>query len=239
MDRQAFRDEVLFKLTGGVLDIELDDASIDKLLNAAFREIQRYIDTTKLVTIPYKSCIDFKDCGVAHVVKVYRSEGFTGNASMMSAAGGMTDPMYASQWQLLSGTGSLYNFSNYVYNYSAWNTLLQIRNTTSNDIAFRYDRREEKLYVNISSNIPVAITVEYVPRFNDISEIVSDYWIDMLIRLAVALGKQTLGRIRTRYTQTGALWAQDGDTILGEGNAELASLREALEKNSQIVYPID
>ena len=239
MDRQAFRDEVIFKLTGGILDIELDDAAIDKLLDAAFREIQRYIDTTKIVTIPYKPCIDFKDCGVSSVVAVYRAEGFMGDGSLATAAGGMVDPMQVSQWQLLTGTGNLYNFSNYVYNYAAWNTVLQIRNTTSTDLAFRYDRRSEKLYINISSNIPANITVEFIPRFNDISEIVSDYWIDMLIRLAVALGKQTLGRIRTRFTQTGALWAQDGDTILGEGNAELADLREKLQANSQLVYPID
>lgn len=239
MDRQAFRDEVVFKLTGGVLEIELDDAAIDKLLNAAFREVQRYIDTTKIVTIPYKSCIDFTGCGVSSIVNVYRSEGFTGNQSLAAGSGGMIDPMMASQWQLLSGTGSLYNFSNYVYNYAAWNTLLQIRNTTSTDLAFKYDKSSNKLYINVASNLPAYVTVEFIPRFNDISEIVSDYWIDILIRMAVAIGKITLGRIRSRFTQSNALWQQDGATILGEGTAELAELRTQLKADHNLFYPID
>lgn len=239
MDRQAFRDEVIFKLTGGILDIELDDAAIDKLLDAAFREIQRYIDTTKIITVPYKPCIDFTDCGVSSITAVYRADGFTGNPSLAAAGAGTIDPMLASQWQLLSGTGSLYNFSNYVYNYASWNTLLQIRNTTSTDLAFKFDKSTNKLYINISSNTPDYITVEFVPRFNDVSEIVSDYWIDVLVRMAVAIGKVTLGRIRTRYTQSNALWQQDGATILGEGTAELAELRTQLKADHNLFYPID
>ena len=83
------------------------------------------------------------------------------------------------------------------------------------------------------------ITIEYIPRYNDVSEIISDYWIDMLIRLAVALTKVTIGRIRTRFTQSNALWTQDGELILEEGNTELAELRQHLMENSQLVYPID
>lgn len=247
MDRQAFRDEVIFRLTGGILDIELDGASIDKLLNAAFREVQRYIDTTKIITVPYKYCLDFNDkkyldftdCNVSSVVSVYRSDGFTGNPTLAAAGGGMVDPMLASQWQLMTGTGSLYNFSNYVFNYASWNTLLQIRNTTSTDLAWKYDKSTNRLYINIASNVPKAITVEFIPRFNDISEIVSDYWIDILVRMAVAIGKVTLGRIRTRYTQSNALWQQDGATILGEGTAELTELRSQLKADHNLFYPID
>ena len=61
----------------------------------------------------------------------------------------------------------------------------------------------------------------------------------MLIRLAVALTKVTIGRIRTRFTQSNALWTQDGELILEEGNTELAELRQHLMENSQLVYPID
>ena len=61
----------------------------------------------------------------------------------------------------------------------------------------------------------------------------------MLMRLSIALTKVTLGRIRTRYTQSNALWTQDGDTILAEGREELTNLREALLANSELCYPID
>ncbi len=147
--------------------------------------------------------------------------------------------MYASQWQILAGNGSGYNISEWIYNYSAWNTMKQIRNTISTDLAFKYDKHTNRLYINVAYNEPKFITIEYIPRYNDVSEIISDYWIDMLIRLAVALTKVTIGRIRTRFTQSNALWTQDGELILEEGNTELAELRQHLMENSQLVYPID
>lgn len=240
MDISALRDEIRLRLTGGLLDLELDDITIDKIIQSCMREIQRYICSTNIITIPYSSCIDLsnieengKKIKVSSVSRVYRSSGFTSSNSNTS------DPMQVAQWQLLSGTGNMANFQNYVYNYGAWNTLLQIRNTTSTDLVFRYDKASNKLYINIGSNIPSTITVEYVPRYDDVSDITSDYWIDMLARLCVATAKVIVGRIRTRYTQSGALWAQDGDTILSEGTQELADIRSHLEKNTQLVYPCD
>lgn len=238
MDLSAYKDEIIFKLTGGVLECELDDPSLDKVINAAFREVQRYIDTTVIKTIPYQNCIDLSDYNVSAVARVYRARGFIaddGGKNTLSPA----DPMYASQWQLLSGVGNMYNFNDYVYNYAAYNTLLQIRNTTSTDLAFRYDKSSNKLYINIASNKPETITIEYIPRYNDVSEITSDYWIDIIVRMSVAIAKITLGRIRTRYTQSNALWTQDGEKMLEEGTNELTQLREQLNASTQLVYPID
>ena len=244
MDRQSYIDEIKFRLSGGVLDLELDDTAFDRLLNSSFREVQRYIDSTKLVTIPYSNCIDLSSVNNGHinsVARVFRSEGYMNTSvdGLSSTGTYPVDPMYASQWQLLSGVGNLQNFSDYALNYAAWNTMLQIRNTTSTDLAFRYDRFDNKLYVNVSSGIPKYITVEYVPRFDDVSEVISDYWIDIIIRMAVAIGKITLGRIRSRYTQSNALWQQDGQLILNEGKAELDELREKLQISTQLCYPID
>lgn len=243
MDRQAYIDEIKFRLSGGILNLELDDVAFNQLLNSSFREVQRYIDTTKLVTIPYSSCIDVNTINNGHVnavARIFRSEGYISNSETGDSNGGYpVDPMEATQWQLLSGVGNLYNFNDYVYNYASWNTLLQIRNTTSTDLAFKFDRSSNKLYVNVSSGIPDKITVEYIPRYDDVSEIVSDYWIDIIIRMAVALGKVTLGRIRTRYTQSNALWTQDGQLMLDEGNNELNDLREKLQAATQLCYPID
>ena len=50
--------EIKLMLTGGVLELEIDDATIAKIVDAAFREIQRYIDTVVYETIPYQNCID-------------------------------------------------------------------------------------------------------------------------------------------------------------------------------------
>ena len=57
--------------------------------------------------------------------------------------------------------------------------------------------------------------------------------------MSVAYAKQMLGRIRTRYTQSGALWTQDGETMLSEGKEELNALRTRLTEQAQYFYPID
>ena len=147
--------------------------------------------------------------------------------------------MYASQWQILSGVGNLSNLSDGVYNYLSYNSLLQMRNTMSTDLAFRYDKYSNKLCINIATNMPTKITIEYVPRFDSVDDIVSDYWIDVLVRMSVAMAKIVVGRIRSRYTQSNALWQGDGAQLLNEGTAELSAIREHLENNTQLCFPID
>ncbi len=238
-----YREEIKLKLTGDLLESELDEDTLNKIIKSALRELQRYITSTRLITVPYKRCIDLsnpedtngEELNVNSVVMIYRTEDLTG----VSSSGSITDPMQIASWQLVSGMGNLRNFQDAVWNYGAWTTLGQMRNTISTDLAFRYDKATDKLYINISAGTPSSITIEYIPKIEDVSEITSEYWIDMLMRLSIALTKVTLGRIRTRYTQSNALWTQDGDTILAEGREELTNLREALLANSELCYPID
>jgi len=239
MDMQAIKEEIQLKLTGDVLDMELSDASLTKIVNSSLREIQRYIDTVVIETIPFSKCIDMTQCKhkVSAVIGVRRAEGYM--VEQDSTGQAVMDPMYASQWQILSGLGNVRNLTDYAYNYASWNTILQIKNTTSTDLAFNYDKMSEKLYVNVASNLPETITVIYVPRFDDVSQITSDFWIDVLIRHAVAQTKVVVGRVRTKFKQSNALWVLDGDTLLQEGTTELTALREELKASTQLVYGID
>lgn len=235
---QAIKDEIVLKLTGDVLDIELSDASLVKIINSSLREIQRYIDTFALATIPYSKCIDMRPYKANAVVKVYRGEGYINSTSTDEDAM-VVDPLYASQWQILTTVGNVNNMTDFTYRLASWSSLQQIRNTMSTDLSFLYDKSAEKLYINISQDIPKEITIMYIPRFDDVSQITSDFWIDMLIRLSVATAKVTVGRVRTKFRQSNALWAMDGDTLLQEGNAELGALREELKASSQLCYPYD
>lgn len=97
MDISAIRDELQLKLTGGVLDLELDNATLDKIINSAFREIQRYIDTTRLATLPYKPCIDLSDCKVSSVSRVFRSQGYLAPDGSGMESTSARDPMQVAQ----------------------------------------------------------------------------------------------------------------------------------------------
>ena len=203
MQMQAYVDEIKLHLTGGVLQLEIDDATIMKIVDSALREVQRYIDITKLETIPFQRCIDLNPRKVTSVTNIYRAEGFTSDTVSDSV---IQDPMLVQQWQLLAGNGNVLSMTDYAYNYAAWSTSLQIRNTLSTDLSFRYDKASNMLYINTSSGTPTLITIEYIPRYDSVDEITSDFWIDILMRLSIALTKITLGRIRSRYTQSNALW---------------------------------
>lgn len=238
MEMNLIRDEIKTKLTGGVLDLEINDETLDKVINSAFREVQRYINTTAIMKMEYQPCLDLSELKVSAIVDVYRTQGyFAGDPNEDSS---YVDPIYIAQWQLLTGMGNGgFDITNFGYNYGAWNTALQVRNTISTDLSFVFDKPTSKLYVNCAFNKPKYIAVRYIPRFDSVEEITSDYWIDIIIRLATALTKVTLGNIRGRFTQTNALWSQDAEKMANEGNEELRELRQFLQDNNNLIFPMD
>lgn len=235
MKMEDYISEIRLELTGNLLELEIDDKTLEAIVNKALREMQRYISATKLITVPYYPCIDLKDTDVCSVSRVFRVEGY-GDAGYYP--GTPIDPFYDQRWMAYSNGGNLLTLSNFVANYGAWNTMLQIRNTTSTDLAFREDELNRKLYINTTS-APGWITIEYIPKFKSIEEVTSPFWEDKLVRLSVALVKQTIGKIRSRYTHSNAVWQQDGERLLDEANAELAELRAELKANNQLVYVYD
>ena len=236
MKMSAYVDEIKLAVTGGLLDLEIPDSTIQQIVNSAMRELQRYICSTTLITIPYEKSLDMKKYNPNSISRVYRAIG-----AGLSAGGqnDYSDPMQATLFQIASGYGNLYNLNDFTYNYASWNTLQQIRNTISTDLDFFYDDSKQLLYINTNLSQGESVTIEYVPRYSKVEDIKSDFWIDVLMRLSKALTKVTLGRIRSRYTQSNALWTQDGDSMLQEGNTELSELRAYLQQNTNLIYPKD
>ncbi len=238
MEMNLIRDEVKTRLTGGVLDLEINDETIDKVINMSFREVQRYINTTTIVKMEYAPCLDLSQLKVSAVVDVYRTTSYL--AGDPDTDNSTIDPMYVAQWQLLTGmSGAGFNITDFGYNYGAWNTALQVRNTLSTDLNFVFDKPTSKLYINCAFDKPKYIAVRYIPRFDSVEEITSDTWIDIIIRLAVANTKITLGNIRGRFTQSNALWTQDAEKMATEGREELQELRQYLQDNNILIFPMD
>lgn len=236
--RQDYIDYIKLSLTANLLELEIPDETIGKFVDAALQEVQRYIDQPKLITVPFAKVIDLTGFNHSAITHIYRTEGFTGDTTS-----GMTtsevDPMYAQTWAVFSGGGTMYNLKNYVMNYLSYNTLLQMRNTMSTDLVFKEDKTANKLYINANYDTPVKVTIEYIPIYDNVEEITSDYWIDILKRTSLALTKIGLGRVRTRFKQTNALWDGDGTELLQEGNEEIKEIREVLRTNSMLFLPLD
>lgn len=237
MTIEEYVNEIKLELTGNVLHLEIDDKTLIQIVKKAFREVQRYIDMTKLITVPFAPCIDLKGFNSSAVINVFRTEGYTGDIT----SGGVmyADPMQAQMWMAFSNGSTMYNLQDYVMNYLSYNTLLQMRNTTSTDLAFREDKSEQKLYINTGYDAPVNITIEYIPFSTDVTDVTDPYWIDVIQRLSIAMTKIILGRIRSKYKQSNTLWEMDGETLLAEGNEEIKELRETLRVNDQLSYGVD
>lgn len=239
MKMSAYVDEIKLALTGGVLELEVDDATLQKIVNSALREVQRYICSTKLITIPYKKCIDLTPYKVNAVTKVMRAQGTGITGDVEGNNNISSDPVQLSMYQFTNGLGNMYNFNNYLSNFSSWSTVQQLENTFSTDLAYYFEDAEKKLYINTTMDIGSNITIEYVPRYDSVEEVTSDFWIDVIMRVSKALAKIYVGRIRSRFTQSNALWTQDGETLLNEGNTELTELRTYLQDNTQLIYCYD
>ena len=233
-------DEIKLELTGYLLEMEIEDETIVAVVKKALRELERFWDETTMITVPFASCIDlngdfFKE-HVSSIVKVYRTEGVGESTSGLSVT---NDPIQMAQFAIFSNGGTMYNLNDYMLNYASWMTMSQIKNTMATDLAYKEDRHNNKLYISTSGSHSSMITIEYIPKLKTVEDIKSDYWIDILIKYCVALTKIVLGRIRTRFTQSNALWTQDGERILEEGNTELKELREILRLNSNLIYLLD
>lgn len=93
MEMHEYIEEIKLELTGYIIELELPDNILEQVVSKGLREIQRYIDTTELMTVPFAPCIDLTDSKVSSVVKVYRTEGYTGDPNSENKL--YADPMYA------------------------------------------------------------------------------------------------------------------------------------------------
>ena len=250
----GYVDEVRFKLTGGVLECEIDNAGIQKVIEYSLRELQRYLGQSKFITVPFSPCIDTSEMHISDVRFVYVANPNYGISNSVSTgdtygpntdyagdpsiyANTPTDPMLWSAYYLGS-SGTVSNFTNYVDDYYAYVMTRKALNTGDlKRLTFTYNKISEKLYINNNARDCGAVTIEYIPRFDNVDEITNDAWIDLLVRFSVANLKITLGRVRTRFQQSNALWTQDGDQLIEEGNAELAELRTYLDNSASMLRP--
>ena len=110
-----------------------------------------------------------------------------------------------------------------------------IRGGTS-DVDFWQDGDE--LYLDISG-IGGDVTIEYIPDYQDVSEISEPFWINFILNMTMALTKMALGRARSKYNISGLPYELDGDTLISEGQAELDAMNEQLRELNDTWYVLD
>lgn len=237
METQNIIDEMRFQLTGGVLELELDDAALTQVVDQCLRQLQKYIHTPRYLTVDKKPVIDTSEYKISSVQHVYVADSNYGGAATSTGTMGTSDPFYMQMFTF--SNGNISTISNYVNNYANYIYANQALNSLGvKSLDYIFSKQENKLYVN--SNLMVGkITIEYVPRFEKPEELTDPFWEDALVRMCVATLKQIVGRIRSRFTQSGAIWQQDGGSLLQEGQAEMKELIDYLDKSAGDLRPVN
>lgn len=228
MTREEYIEDIKISLGSPVVKIEIEEL-LGKLVDKAFREIKRYITETHFVTIPYSSTgIDLSKYNVDTIIQIFRTHNPARTVDF-------TDIYTLSTVNTGNATSVNLLLSDYLYR----TQMTQIKNTISTDLDFTWDASCQKLYVNVVYPIPQFITLVYIPAFKDVSEVKEQYWINYIQRLSLAFAKETLGRVRGKYDLSSSLYKLDGDQLIQEGISERDAIRQELNENSDIVFPMD
>lgn len=220
---------IKLQLGDPILWVELEDM-IPNIVEMAFQELKGYISDTETMTLPYSNVIDLTDKDVSSIVYIMR-----GRQNM--SVGGFQDLMlvYTARNSMGNGINNTFTLDDYA------RALLVQQNKAalSTDLDFYHDKKNEKLYVYATQLLPESITIVYVPEYHDVSEIIEPYWQNYLKRLALAMTKETLGRIRGKYQLNSATYNLDADQLLSEAQNELSEIRTYLNNNKDFLLPMD
>ena len=207
------------QLGGTVLELELTPEQIKEVVEQAFDELIHYMTDLYTITVGYANCIDLDGYNIDAIESVSRAQD-----SIMSGV-----PFSVTALNMIGSSG-IPDITNYT------NALLVKRNMNiiSTDMQFEWDKPNKKLYVVANPNKPTHITITFKPEYFSVEDIREQYWETQLRKLALAMCKVILGRIRSKYTSNSAKFQLDGNTLLNEGNAELQEVRTFLDSNKDI-----
>ena len=218
-----YKDEILLKLGFPIVEVEIEEL-IERVIVASFREIRKYINLTKVVTVPFSNAIDlskFKD-KVQAIQYVARDRTTATDSNLI-------DAFYLATTQM-NTSGSISDYTRYL-------TIQQLKDTISQDLD--YTHVGNTLYISCTFPEPTSISIFYTPVFKSVEEVDDDYWNDIIMRFSLANSKVILGRVRGKYTNNTALYNLDGEALLSEGNQELSELRQFLSDNFDVLLPLD
>ena len=208
---------------------------IEQAVNIAFRELKRYMKTPVEKTVPFATRIDLIAQGIKTQNVLYVQAAIPRIGLTMSSIDSGNVFQVAAAVNVYSAIGNTSTIN--IDPIMTEMAMAQVRNTLGTDFQWKYDSLNQIVYCAHRDPRPAAVTIRYVPDFQDVSEITNPNWIDYLVRMSEANMKKALGRSRSKYTIEGSNVTLDGDTLLAEANAELEAIRAELEgrKNKLVV----
>ena len=204
---------------------------IRQAVEIAFRELKRYIKSPVDKTVPFSTRIKLTEAGIKTKKVLYCYASYPRIGLTMSSIDSANVFQVAAAVKTYSMVGNTTTLN--VQPIQTEMAMAQVRNVLSTDFQWKHDPQNDVVYCTHRDPRPATITIRYVPDYEDVSEIVSDTWIDYLVRMSTANMKIALGRSRSKYKIEGSNVSLDGEELLTEANAELEAIRTELEARKQ------
>lgn len=214
----------------------VENLDVRQAVLIAFREAKRYMRTPALKTVPFSRRINLEKVGIktTTVRGVYAAQPKVGlNMSNVEAGNVFQLAAAVNAGAMINSTIS--NLDPIINQLA----MAQASNVLSTDWNWRHDQDNGVLYVTCKAPYPAQVTIDYVPDYQDVSEVKNKSWIDIIIRLSEAYMKKALGRSRSKYTIQGSNVSLDGEILLNEANAELEALKSEMESKSNRLVVLD
>ena len=202
MDKGLIVSRTKTLLGGDVLSLEITDDKIGDLAEMAFSKIKPFITDTVLISKPYAQVITF-DEAVEDVIRVYSA-----------------DTTIISQDRMFDFEGIKMDTR------SLKKSILGSYSIIDSEIHFKF--YDNKLYLESDKVYSGIVTIEALvtPRFEELKDERAKTWIEAY---TLALTKQVIGRIRSKFRSSNVPVEMDGDTLLSESQTEMQMLEAELQ----------
>lgn len=214
MQREEILGYIKRMVTGGVLDCEISDSVIIELIKDAYKKYVPYIGDTKSVTVIAADRVDLREYNFYDILNVKKKAQATYGGNQFDFENVMKISSLRG-FDLVTGILNNHNAQDDTVDFSFQNGILFL---DMDDVGFSQ------------------VTVEGIPNVE--MEQIKDYRAeDWVRRYALALTKEVLGRVRSKFKPQGVPVELDGDTLLSEGREEKERLEQEL--SDQVIGAIN
>jgi hypothetical protein len=191
------------------VEIEVPAETIESFVDDALDEIEPYIDETDFISETAGEVVDLSDRDIVDVVRVFSNTHSTGGSQST------IDLFRTRDYSKMMDRSTLpYRIS-------------QIEDYI--DRAFRYDSNSGKLYLD---DYDGEITIE-VMKEHAVDNLKDKTNVNWVKKYALALTKESLGRIRGKFQVNSTPYENDGRDIVQEGKEEKRELLDKLEQEGK------
>ena len=204
MDTEKLVKRIKLLLGGSVLRLEITDEEITELIEMAYDVIKPYVVDRKMITCQSAPRIDMRESKVIEVLRVFPAG---------TLVPGPMDLQFDFQAWRVGSRDSLQG-------------IIDTYETPSYDI--RFDFQEGFLYINMDTAYS-GITAECIVDV-PLVDLVDERVIAWLQKYSLALCKETVGRIRSKFKSSNIPVELDGDTLLSEASQSKDQLEAELQE---------